>query len=78
MVLQLTLLGYILRPIFLLNLPTLVMGYASFMVVVATLEAISRPQYTYKVGSPSWLWISSQFIKCHHQLYINHVWAMKQ
>lgn len=50
MVVQLTLLGYILRPIFTIDSPWLVLGYASFMVIVATLEAISRPQYSYKAG----------------------------
>ena len=50
MVVQLTLLGYILRPIFMIDSPWLVLGYSSFMVVVATLEAISRPQYSYKAG----------------------------
>ena len=49
MVVQLTLLGYILKPIFDIDSPWLVLAYAVFMVVVATREAISRPQYTYMV-----------------------------
>ena len=59
MVVQLTLLGYILRPIFMIDSPWLVLGYASFMVVVATLEAISRPQYSYKAGG------SRRLLMCH-------------
>ena len=49
MVVQLTLLGYILKPIFMMDSPWLVLGYAVFMCVVAALEAVGRPSYSYKV-----------------------------
>ncbi len=48
-ILQLTVLGYILVPIFSYNLWWLVLLYAFFMLLVGCVEAASRPQYTYKV-----------------------------
>ena len=42
-------LGYILVPIFSYNLWWLVLFYAFFMLLVGSMEAASRPQYTYKV-----------------------------
>ncbi|KAF6251822.1 hypothetical protein COO60DRAFT_581040 [Scenedesmus sp. NREL 46B-D3] len=47
-VVQLSLLGYILAPIFKLNSPWLVLAYAGFMVWVSALEAIGRPAHVYK------------------------------
>lgn len=47
-VVQLTLLGYILAPIFKLNSPWLVLAYAGFMVWVSALEAMGRPTRVYK------------------------------
>lgn len=49
MVVQLALLGYILKPIFDQDSPWMVLGYACFMTLVAAAEAVSRPNYTYKV-----------------------------
>jgi ABC-type iron transport system FetAB permease component len=49
MIIQLSILGVILKPIFEINSPWLVLGYASFMIVIASVEAVSRPQQTYKV-----------------------------
>lgn len=51
MVVQLALLGYILKPIFDQDSPWMVLGYACFMTLVAAAEAVSRPNYTYKVGA---------------------------
>jgi ABC-type iron transport system FetAB permease component len=48
-VVQLSLLGYILVPIFKLNNPWLVLAYAGFMVWVSALEAVGRPSRVYKV-----------------------------
>ncbi|GAX72666.1 hypothetical protein CEUSTIGMA_g122.t1 [Chlamydomonas eustigma] len=48
MIIQLSILGFILKPIFDINSPWLVLGYASFMIVIASVEAVSRPQQTYK------------------------------
>ncbi|EIE21804.1 putative membrane protein [Coccomyxa subellipsoidea C-169] len=47
-VVQLTVLGYILVPIFTYNLWWLVLLYAFFMLFVGSLEAVQRPAYTYK------------------------------
>lgn len=53
---QLTVLGYILVPIFTYNLWWLVVLYAFFMLFVGCLEAVQRPAYTYKVPCfPTWL-----------------------
>lgn len=49
MIAQLLVLGYLLVPIFQSDSEALVMGYAGFMLLVAVLEAVQRPQYTYKV-----------------------------
>jgi len=46
---QLTLLGYILAPIFQYDLWWLVMMYTAFMLVMGTLEAVQSPAYTYRV-----------------------------
>jgi putative ABC transport system permease protein len=51
-VVQLSLLGYILAPIFKLNSPWLVLAYAGFMVWVSALEAMGRPSRVYKVLQP--------------------------
>ena len=56
MVVQLAILGLILKPIFTMDSPWLVLAYGAFMVLVATLEAVSRPSYSYKV------WICVPFI----------------
>ncbi|KAK9833908.1 hypothetical protein WJX74_009557 [Apatococcus lobatus] len=47
-ILQLGILGYILKPIFLYNAWWLVVGYAFLMLLVGTFEAYARPAYTYK------------------------------
>lgn len=46
-VVQLSMLGYILVPIFTANNVFLSAGYAGFMLVVAAMEAVSRPARTY-------------------------------
>lgn len=46
---QLSLLGYILVPIFRYRLWWLVLLYACFMLIMGTLEAVQSPTYTYKV-----------------------------
>ena len=51
-VLQLTILGYILVPIFTYNLWWLVIGYSLVMTLVGAYEAVSRPAYTFKVRTP--------------------------
>ena len=48
-VLQLTILGYILVPIFTYDLWWLVIGYSFVMTFVGGYEAVSRPAYTFKV-----------------------------
>lgn len=48
-VVQLSVLGWILLPIFKNNTWYVVMGYASFMLLVAAAEAAARPSYAYKV-----------------------------
>ena len=50
MVVQLSVLGHILVPIFRLNRWWLVLLYASFMLAVASIEAVQRPAYTFQVG----------------------------
>ena len=50
---QLTLLGYILVPIFTYNQWWLVLLYACFMLYVGCLEASQRPAYSYTVNTPS-------------------------
>ncbi len=50
MVLQLSVLGIILKPIFESDSPWMVLAYAVFMLLVATGEAVSRPKYSYNVG----------------------------
>lgn len=52
-IVQLTLLGYILVPIFTYNQWWLVLLYASFMLYVGCLEASQRPAYSYTVCSIS-------------------------
>lgn len=47
---QLTIVGYILAPVFSLDSWWLVILYASFMMGVASLEAVSRPAASYKVS----------------------------
>ena len=49
---QLTLLGYILVPIFTYNQWWLVLVYACFMLYVGCLEASQRPAYSYTVSTP--------------------------
>lgn len=48
-VVQLSLLGYILVPIFRYRVWWLVLLYATFMLIMGTLEAVQSPAYTYKV-----------------------------
>ena len=50
---QLTLLGYILVPIFTYNQWWLVLLYACFMLYVGCLEASQRPAYSYTVSTSS-------------------------
>ena len=50
---QLTVVGYILAPIFSLDSWWLVILYATVMMGVASLEAISRPAASYKVTGVS-------------------------
>ena len=50
---QLTLLGYILVPIFTYNQWWLVLLYACFMLYVGCLEASQRPAYSYTVSTPN-------------------------
>ena len=50
---QLTLLGYILVPIFTYNQWWLVLLYACFMLYVGCLEASQRPAYSYMVNTSS-------------------------
>ena len=52
-VVQLTIIGYILAAIFSLNTWWLVILYTAVMVLVASLEAVSRPAASYKVRSKS-------------------------
>ena len=47
---QLTILGYILVPIFTYNLWWLVIGYSLIMALVGAYESISRPAYTFKAS----------------------------
>ena len=46
---QLTVLGYMLVPIFTYKQPALVAGYALFMLAVGSHESASRPAFTYPV-----------------------------
>ncbi|GIL79763.1 hypothetical protein Vretifemale_9065 [Volvox reticuliferus] len=48
MVVQLSLLGYILVPIFTYDKWWLVLLYAVFMLLIASLEAVQRPSYTFQ------------------------------
>ena len=50
-IIQLTLLGYILVPIFTYNQWWLVLLYACFMLYVGCLEAAQRPAYSYTVSA---------------------------
>ena len=50
-IIQLTLLGYILVPIFTYNQWWLVLLYACFMLYVGCLEASQRPAYSYAVSA---------------------------
>ncbi len=52
-VVQLTIIGYILAAVFSLNTWWLVILYTAVMVLVASLEAVSRPAASYKVRSES-------------------------
>ena len=47
---QLTILGYILVPIFTYDLWWLVIGYSLVMTFVGGYEAVSRPAYTFKAS----------------------------
>ena len=47
--LQLTVLGYVLVPIFTYKLWWLVLGYAGFMLFIGSWEAAGRPSQSYKV-----------------------------
>lgn len=49
---QLSILGWILLPIFQHNTWYVVTAYASFMLLVAAAEAAARPSYAYKVQLP--------------------------
>lgn len=49
MVVQLSLLGYILVPIFTYDKWWLVLMYSMFMLLIASFEAVQRPSYTFKV-----------------------------
>ena len=49
-VVQLTVLGYVLVPIFTYELWYLVVAYAFFMLLIGSWEASSRPAYTYTVS----------------------------
>jgi ABC-type iron transport system FetAB permease component len=49
-IVQLTVLGYILVPIFTYNMWWLVLLYAFFMLFIGCLEAVQRPQYSYHVS----------------------------
>ena len=53
---QLTILGYILVPIFTYNLWWLVIGYSLVMSLVGAYESVSRPSYTFKVSEPGSHW----------------------
>ena len=61
---QLTVLGYILVPIFTYELWYLVVAYAFFMLLIGSWEASSRPAYTYTV---------SRFL-IHICMVSNHDW----
>lgn len=50
---QLTILGYVLVPIFSYDRWWLVLIYAGFMITIAAAEAVSRPLGSYKVNVPS-------------------------
>ena len=50
-IVQLTVLGYILVPIFTYNMWWLVLLYSLFMLYVGCLEAVQRPAYTYQVST---------------------------
>ena len=52
-VVQLTIIGYILAAVFSVNTWWLVVLYTAVMVLVASLEAVSRPAASYKVKSES-------------------------
>jgi ABC-type iron transport system FetAB permease component len=58
-VVQLTILGYILVPIFTYDLWWLVIGYSLVMAFVGAYEAVSRPAYSFK-ASPSNVKANSQ------------------
>ena len=49
---QLTILGYVLVPIFSYDRWWLVLIYAGFMITIAAAEAVSRPLGSYQVRSP--------------------------
>ena len=49
---QLSILGYILVPIFTYNMWPLVLAYASAMAFIGAYEAVSRPAYTFKARPP--------------------------
>ncbi|CAL8471622.1 g11164 [Coccomyxa elongata] len=72
-VVQLTVLGYILVPIFTYNLWWLVLLYAFFMLFVGCLEAIQRPAYTYKgmlLQTLSCLGSSAGVFLCYTLLFV--------
>ena len=50
-VVQLTILGFILVPIFTYNLWWLVIGYSLVMALVGAYESVSRPSYTFKAST---------------------------
>ena len=52
---QLTVLGYILVPIFTYNMWWLVLLYSFFMLYVGCLEAVQCPAYTYQVSRGFWM-----------------------
>ena len=64
---QLTVLGYILVPIFTYNMWWLVLLYSFFMLYVGCLEAVQRPAYTFQVStSPDLLsQLAAQAVTAH-------------
>jgi len=70
-IIQLTLLGYILVPIFTYNQWWLVLLYASFMLYVGCLEASQRPAYSYTVGASSISLIGMSTLKLLAAIYVH-------
>ena len=64
MVLQLTLLGYVLVPVVKWGAWWLVLLTSAAMVAVNSVEAVSRPAFTYKV-----LWPGQLKLRVHHHMF---------